>query len=84
MPHLDKGVMASIDDGRKAMKGGELTYVLYKECVEYTVRNGRCFNTFCIVMGAVLCCALEFYRLKVGKYEDEKIADNGEAYGNLG
>lgn len=84
MPHLEKAIMASVDDGRKPMKGGELTYVLYKECVEYTVRNGRAFSTFCVVMGALVCAMLEFYRLKVSKYEDEKIADNGEALGNLG
>jgi hypothetical protein len=84
MPHLERGVMASVDEGRKPMKGGELTYVLYKECVEYTMRNGRAFSTFCVVMGALFCAALEFYRLKVAKYEDEKIAENGEAMGGMG
>lgn len=84
MPHLERGVMASVDDGRKPMKGGELTYVLFKECVQYTVRNGRCFAVYCVVMGALVCAALEFYRLKVSKYEDERIAENGEACGGLG
>lgn len=84
MPHLDRGTMSSVDEGRKPMKAGELTYVLYKECVEYVVRNGRSFSVFCVVMGALFCAALEFYRLKVSKYEDEKIADNGEAMSNLG
>jgi len=84
MPHITKGEMSSIDDGRKPMKAGDLTYVLYKECVEYVVRNGRSFSVFCVCMGALFCAALELYRLKVAKYEDERIAENGEALGNLG
>lgn len=84
MPHLEKGVMSSLDDGRKAKEPGDLTYVLYKECCEYMVRNGRSFRFYCIVMGSLVCCALEFYRRKVAKYEDEKVAQNGEACGNLG
>jgi hypothetical protein len=84
MPHIEKGVMANIDDGRKPMKQGDLTYVFYRESVNYIVRNGRSFSNYCIVMGALFCAALEFYRLKVARYEDEKIAENGEALGNLG
>ena len=84
MPHLDRGIMSSIDSGRKSTKAGELTYVLYKECVEYVVRNGRSYSVFCVVIGSLFCAALELYRLKVSKYEDERIAENGEACGGLG
>jgi len=83
MPHLNQGVMASIDDGRKAMKAGELTYVLYKECIQFVARNGRSFTVYCTVVGALVCCLLELYRLKIGPYEQEKIAENGEALGGL-
>jgi hypothetical protein len=84
MPHCEQGVIASLEEGRKPMKGGELTAVLYKECVEYVVRNGRAFTIYCTVMGAIICTLLEFYRKKVAKYEDERIAENGEYKGNLG
>lgn len=84
MPHLTKAEIASIDDGRKPMKQGDLTYVFYREGVDYITRNGRSFGNYCIVMGALFCAALEFYRLKVAKYEDERIAENGEALANLG
>lgn len=84
MPHIEKGVMASLEDGRKPMKPGELTYVLYRESVQYVIRNGRSFSVYCVAIGALICVALELYRLKIGKYEDEKIAENGEALGNLG
>ena len=84
MPHVTNAIQASLNDGRKPMKSGDLTYVLYKECVEYVVRNGRSFSVYCVVMGSLFCAALEFYRLKVAKYEGEKIAENGEALGNLG
>jgi hypothetical protein len=66
------------------MEAGELTYWLYKECVEFVVRKGRGFSVYCVVMGALVCCMFELYRKKVAKYEDEKIAENGEALGNLG
>jgi len=84
MPHLTQGEIGSIDDGRKPMKSGDLTYVFYSEGVDFIVRNGRSFSNYCIVIGALFCAALEFYRLKVSRYEDEKIAVNGEAKANLG
>jgi hypothetical protein len=84
MPHCEKGVLASLEEGRKPMKAGELTAVVYKECVEYTVRNGRSWSVYCVVMGSLVGCLLEFYRRKVAKYEDEKMAENGEYMGGLG
>jgi len=83
MPHLNKGIMQSVDEGRKPMEGGELTYVLYKECCEFVMRKGRGFGAYVVVMGAVIGCLLEFYRLKVARYEDEKIAENGAACDHL-
>ena len=84
MPHLTQGEMSSLDDGRKPMKSGDLTYVFYREGVDFITRNGRSFSNYCVVMGALFCAALEFYRLKVAVYEQEKIAVNGEAKANLG
>lgn len=84
MPHCTHGVIASLEDGRKPMEAGELTAMLYKECVEFVVRKGRGYSAYCVVMGSLIGCLLEFYRKKVAKYEDEKIADNGEYKGNIG
>lgn len=84
MPHCEKGIIASLEDGRKPMKSGELTFLLYKECVEYVTRNGRSWTVYALVMGSLVGCLLEFYRKKVARYEDEKIAENGEAMGGLG
>lgn len=84
MPHLTTPEIEAIDNGQKAMKAGDLTYVFYKEGVDYIVRNGRSFSNYCTVIGALVCAILEFYRLKVSKYEDTKIAQNGEARANLG
>jgi hypothetical protein len=84
MPHCEKGIIASLDEGRKPMVGGALTYILFKECCEYTQRQGRSFSVYCVVMGSLICALLEFYRLKVARYEDEKIAENGEACALIG
>jgi len=84
MPHCERGVIASLEEGRKPMKAGELTAVLYKECVEFINRNGRAYTAYCIVMGSLVGALLEFYRRKVARYEDEKIAENGEYKGGEG
>ena len=84
MPHCERGVIASLEEGRKPTEAGELTAVLYKECVEFVVRKGRRYSAYCIVMGSLIGCLLEFYRKKVSRYEDEKIAENGEYKENLG
>ncbi len=84
MPHCEQGVIASLEEGRKPMKAGELTAVFYKESVEFVVRSGRSWTAYCIVMGSLIGCLLEFYRRKVAKYEDERIAENGEYKGGLG
>lgn len=84
MPHCEHEVIVKLEEGMKPMEAGELTAMLYKECVEFVVRRGRSYWVYCIVMGSLIGCLLEFYRKKVAKYEDEKIAVNGEYKGNMG
>ncbi len=40
----------------------------------------RRYFTFVLVLGTLFCVALEYYRRRVAKYEDEKIKENGDVY----
>lgn len=60
---------------------GQLTYKLTKVCV--TFANGARplrFITIALVMGALFCAALEFYRRVGVPYEDSKRRENGDVY----
>lgn len=59
---------------------GELTYVLSMIAKLYLLKHGKSFVTICMIMGAFLCAALEFYRRVAVPYEDKKINLNGDCY----
>ena len=59
---------------------GELTFLLTDISVTYLKKHGKKFLTICIIMGAFLCAALEFYRRVAAPYEDTKIKENGDVY----
>lgn len=79
MPYLEKSVKRALDGGQiQASEPGHLTYKLYVLCLDYIVVRGKRFFSVCEVMGALACCALEFYRRVIAPYEDEKIRSNGD------
>lgn len=60
---------------------GELTYAITHLCVKF--KNGAQplrFITIALVMGALFCAALEFYRRVAVPYENAKMAEHGDAY----
>ena len=59
---------------------GELTYIFTKESCDYVKKHGKSFLTCCIIIGALICTALEFYRRVVAPYEEMKIKTNGDVY----
>lgn len=56
---------------------GDLTYVLFKECLQYVGQNPR-YQDLAEVLAALEGCKLEFYRRRVAPYEDRKIVANGD------
>jgi hypothetical protein len=63
------------------MNVGELTYSLTLTCVRFARFPGKIsFFTIALVMGALFCTALEFYRRAAAPYEDTKIQENGDVY----
>jgi hypothetical protein len=63
--------------------GGELNYVITKQCVDYlrSKPGGKPnYATFNEVIGALECAKLELYRRMIAPYEDEKCKANGDVY----
>jgi hypothetical protein len=59
---------------------GQLTYVLYKLCLEYVNRNEVCYKNYAAILGALTATIQEFYRKEVSEYEDEKELENGRVF----
>lgn len=63
-----------------AQTPGELNYQITRLVDNYIARNGLSYTTIDIVVGALECAKLEFYRRIAAPYEDRKIAENGDVY----
>ena len=59
---------------------GELNYTLTMICKDYLKVNGKCYQTYNDIIGALEGCKLEFYRRQIGPYEDVKIVENGDVF----
>jgi hypothetical protein len=77
---LEKAIRASLNDGRKATKGGELNYQVSKLVNDFLARKGLCYSAINEVIGALECAKLELYARVARPYEDKKAIANGEVY----
>ena len=79
MPYIEK-------EGRRRvlMKGaksaGELNYLFTYWIKKYICDNGKKYQTYNDIVGALENAKLEIYRRKVSIYEDKKIKENGDVY----
>lgn len=80
MPYLEQAIRASLDDGRKPLKGGELNYLISKMLNEFMANRGVSYTVMNEALGALEAAKLEFYRRVAGPYEDQKARANGEVY----
>lgn len=80
MPYLEMGIRASLDDGRKAQKGGELNYQISKLLNDFVAMKGMSYATVNEAIGALECAKLEFYARVARPYEELKAKQNGEVY----
>ena len=83
MPYLESGVRASLDQGRKATKGGELNYQFSKLVNDFINNRGLSYSVINELIGALECAKLEVYRRVAAPYEDKKVVENGEVYNSL-
>jgi hypothetical protein len=80
MPYLEQAIRASLEDGRKATKGGELNYQFSKLANEFINNWGLSYSVINELIGALECCKLELYRKVAADYEDSKEVENGTVW----
>lgn len=80
MPYLEKGIRASLEDGRVPGEAGELNYLITKLCDAFLIKTGLSYKNINQAIGALECAKLELYRRIAAPYEDQKCRDNGEVY----
>ena len=56
---------------------GDLNYTISR-LVGFQFNEKPKYVSICMVMGTLLCVALEFYRRKAGPYEDKAVKKNGD------
>lgn len=59
---------------------GELNYAITLLLVRYWLEHGPSYQKINDIVGACEGAKLEFVRRVVGKYEDQKILENGDVY----
>jgi hypothetical protein len=80
MPYIEKGIRTSIADGRVPTKPGELNYAMSQLVKGYISMNGLSYTTLNAVAGVLACLSMEVYRRITARYEDDKLAENGEVF----
>ncbi len=80
MPYIESAIRASLEDGRKPTKPGELNYLITKLVDSFLVMSGVSYTSINAAIGALECAKLEVYRRVAGPYEDKKARINGEVY----
>jgi hypothetical protein len=80
MPYIDSAIRASLEDGRKPTKPGELNYLISQLIKSYVAMNGRSYTTFNAIAGVLACLSMEVYRRLAAPYEDQKCYQNGDVF----
>lgn len=85
MPYIDRKERMEILKDRnmdisKIDNAGKLNYAITEIMDLYLHMQGKNYQTFNDIIGALESTKLELYRRKVGDYEDRKIKTNGDVY----
>lgn len=80
MPYLNNAIRESLNDGRKATKGGELNYQISRLLNDFVQMKGLSYATINEAVGAIESAKQEFYHRVAGPYENLKAMQNGEVY----
>lgn len=86
MPYIDNSTgrrdeidLSRINQGEPFLVG-ELNYAITKLCTRF-ILDSHSYAYYNMVIGALECAKLEFYRRLVAVYEDKKMEENGDVYG---
>lgn len=78
MPYIKEEDREHIANGGRPRTAGELNYLLTLCTLDYVEDNGKSYQTYNDILGALEGCKLEMYRRRVAPYEDLKIKENGD------
>lgn len=84
MPYIEKERRRELLKGHGAVTPGELNFLITHLVDDYLLENCSArqpdYAAINEVIGVLECAKLEFYRRIAAPYEDEKCAQNGDAY----
>ena len=81
MPYIKKEDRLFTVDAISPSKPGELNYFLSIIVDRYLVdKSAPSYTSYNEVIGVLECMKMELYRRFIAKYEDEKLAANGEVF----
>jgi hypothetical protein len=80
MPYVEKGVRASLAEGRVATKPGELNYQMSQLIKGYLAMNGISYTQLNAIAGVLSCLSMEVYRRITARYEDDKMSEHGDVF----
>jgi hypothetical protein len=80
MPYIKSEDRERVDSGGEVSTAGELNYLITKAVMSYLNRKGVSYAHLNEVIGVLECAKLELYRRVAAKYEDVKIAENGDVF----
>ena len=80
MPYIDQAIRASLVDGRRPTKVGELNYIVTRLIDAYLMVNGLSYTQINAVIGVLECAKMELYRRIAAPYEDKKSRESGDVY----
>lgn len=82
MPYIDKTQRKALETGLiEPSTPGHLNYCFTEIILDYIDVHGLSYQVINDVVGALESCKLEFYRRVAAEYENEKIHQNGDVYG---
>jgi hypothetical protein len=64
--------------GELCNNAGDLNFAITMILQHYIEKKGESYAVHNEIMGMLDCCAKEWYRKRVGPYENEKIEENGD------
>lgn len=81
MPYISQESRHALEAGSAMVTPGELNYTFSMVAKAYMSRGGLSYQTINDILGAFEGAKMEFYRRVAVPYENAKMAQNGDVYG---
>ena len=82
-PRYDKRRSALADTIDDSTPGGDMNYIVTSLLAAWLEKRGLNYAALAEAVGVIETAKLELYRRAAAPYEDGKIAENGDVYGDL-